>query len=69
MANEPTGEFIGVRKINIILSKKDWCSYKGECKEGLNIKSLCWNCRWMNKFDIPALVGEILKNGNNDELE
>ncbi len=65
MSNGPTmtgsTEFIGVRKINIKLSKIDWCKYEGECREELNIKSLCWNCVWMQRFDIPTLVEEEIK--------
>ncbi len=73
MSKGPSGigskEFIGIRKINIKLSKEDWCMYEGKCKEELNIKTLCWNCIWMNRFDIPALVEEELKNGINNKLE
>jgi hypothetical protein len=65
MSNGPTrlgSKFKPMRKINVQIDKKHWCVYKGECKEYLNISTLCWNCMWMQKFDIPALVEGEIKN-------
>lgn len=67
MAKVPTGlgtEFKAERKLNIKLKKKDYCAYEGDCKEYLNIRTLCWNCIWMEEFDIPAIIEEKIKNGN-----
>jgi len=65
MSNGQVGlgkEFNGERKLNIEFKKKDYCAYTGDCKEYLNIKNLCWNCIWMEKFDVPTIIeGEIKK--------
>lgn len=65
MSNGPIGlgeEFKGERKLNIGFERLDYCAYKGLCKEYLNIKTLCWNCIWMEKFDVPTIIeGEIKK--------
>ena len=64
MSNGPIGlgEFKGERKLNIEFRRGDYCAYKGTCKEYLNIKTLCWNCIWMEKFDVPVIIeGEIKK--------
>jgi hypothetical protein len=70
MSNGPTmigSNCVFMKRLNFKLNKKDWCSYEGECKEGLTISknSLCWNCKYMKKFDIPTLIEEELKNGSN----
>lgn len=67
MSNGPTGlgvEFRPEKKLNISFSKKDYCAYKFECKEHLNIKTLCWNCIWMEKFDVPEIIKGVIKNGS-----
>jgi len=67
MSNGPCGadsDFKAEKRFNIVLGIRDWCSYKGECRQDLNIASLCYNCKWMEKFDIPALIGEKLKDGS-----
>jgi hypothetical protein len=68
MSSGPTGlgsKFKPMQKIRINLDKKHWCIYKGECKEELNLTTLCWNCIWMQKFDIPALLEGEIKNGKH----
>lgn len=69
MAKGPTGlgqEFKAERKINIRFGRKDYCTYMGTCRQHLNLKKLCWNCIWMEKFDVPAIVEEEIKNGKHD---
>lgn len=69
MAKGPTGlgkEFKAERRVNIKFERKDYCAYEGICKEYLNIKTLCWNCIWMKKFDVPAIVEEEIKNGKHE---
>ena len=65
MAEVPTGlgqEFKAERRVNLKFERKDYCT----CKEYLNISTLCWNCIWMEKFDVPAIVEENIKNGKHD---
>ena len=72
MSNGPTGtgsNFRPMQKINVKMSKEHWCTFRGECKQELNITTLCWNCIWMQKYDIPPLVEEELKNANNRRME
>ena len=49
-------------RVNIELTKNDWCTYKGECKYDLIINKLCicWYCMWMQKFDVPAIIDDKL---------
>lgn len=54
--------FRAEKKTNINFKKKDWCRYKGECKEDLNLHCLCWHCIHMGKFDVPHLIEENLEN-------
>ena len=68
MSNGPIGtgsNFRPMQKINVKMNKKHWCTYEGECKEELNITPLCWNCIWMQKFDMPSLVEEEVRNVNS----
>ena len=68
MSKAPTGlgsQFKPMQKISVKLDKNQWCTYKGECKEELNLTTLCWNCIWMQKYDIPALLEGEIKNGRH----
>ena len=66
MAKGPVGlgkEFKAEKKINLKFERKDYCAYEGTCREYLNISTLCWNCIWMEEFDVPAIIEENIKNG------
>ena len=46
-----------VRRINLRLSKKDWCVYKGKCPMNMNITNdLCKHCTYKKPLDIPDLI-------------
>lgn len=44
--------------INVQISKKDWCSYDGECKvdKVVNRQDLCLFCIYRKKLDIPKII-------------
>lgn len=68
MSNGPIGlgePFAPLERLNIKFEKNDYCTFKGDCREYLNITTLCGHCIWMQKFDMPKLVeGVVLENGN-----
>jgi len=54
----------GYKRVNLDLTRKDWCSYKGECLQRLNVTNgLCYHCRYKIPLDIPKMIKEYLKNG------
>ena len=57
-----------LKRVNLNLTKKDWCGYKGECLQHLNITNgLCYHCCWKIPIDIPAMIKERVKNGNSNK--
>jgi len=42
------------------LTKKDWCTYSGNCptEENLVDDSYCWLCKYAKKLDLPKLLLE-----------
>lgn len=67
MSTEPTGitgSFKKMKRTNLNLSKKDWCSYiyKTECNENLDAYNhLCYYCKYRKLLDIPKMLEA--KNG------
>ena len=50
-------------RVNLNLTQKNWCSYKGECLQHLSISNgLCYHCCHKIQIDIPTMIEEYIKN-------
>ena len=62
MSTEPAGtngNFKKVKRTSLKLTKKDWCSYVGECNEKLDVNNdLCLYCKYRKLLDIPKMLNE-----------
>jgi hypothetical protein len=60
MSKGPTGtgnKYVVTRRLNLKISKKDWCKYLDKCliEENLD-QSLCIYCKWRIELDVRLLL-------------
>lgn len=77
MSTDPSGlegeetfsQATGIKYINIVFTKEDWCAYKGECKASnllFNKDYLCLLCEYRRYLHIPDILNKMEeKNGSN----
>jgi hypothetical protein len=65
--NGSTGERI---RVNVYFKREDYCRYDGDCKIRYTLidNDLCWNCIYMDRFDVPKLIEKALEEKENDLL-
>lgn len=66
MSTDPTGldnetcvEALQRKYINLSISRKNWCSYKGNCDRGdvlLGKDDLCFVCQYRTPLNIPKII-------------
>ena len=60
MSTEPAGtngNFKIMKRTNLRLNKKDWCSYEKECNEELDANNhLCYYCEYRKLLNIPKML-------------
>lgn len=48
------------QRTNVVLTKKDWCTYKGECLKDYDVNiaefNFCLFCKWRAPLHIPKIL-------------